>query len=363
MGADDGAAAPEAPANPFLASDGVATRVTIARLKSAGVDPAPLLAKAGLARPKRAGAPHRINAEGQLRFLELAAEALDDAAFGFHLAQATDLREIGILYYVAAASRDLGDAIRHLVRFTTVANESLRLERSQADADAVLALRSRLARRASRQFTELTMTALVRAFRALTGTRFSPTSVTFAHGRTAGKAEIERFFGCAVQFGAAVDAMAFPATRLATPILTADTYLLNILRAQCERTLAERGNASSSLRAMVESEAAALLPNGNAQVETVARALGMSARTLARRLADEKASYGGVLDDLRRDLALRHLKDGDLSLNQIAWLLGYSEVTSFNHAFKRWTGGSPKSARAAVNNANLDGFASARGAP
>ena len=140
--------------------------------------------------------------------------------------------------------------------------------------------------------------------------------------------------------------MAFPTTLLSTSIGTSDTYLLNILRAQCERTLAERGKVSSSLQATVESEVVALLPHGRAHVDTVARNLGMSPRTLARRLADESASYGGVLDDLRRDLARRHLKDGSLSLNQIAWLLGYSEVTSFNHAFKRWTGGSPKSARA-----------------
>ena len=345
MGADEGTAAHEASTNPFLATDGVATRVTIERLKGAGVDPAPLLAKAGLSRPKHADEPQRINAEGQLKFLEIAAAALGDSALGFHLAQTTDLREVGVLYYVAAASRDIAEAVRHLVRYTTVTNESLRLEPSQAGGDTVLTLRSRLARLASRQFSELNLTVLLRAFRELTGKRFSPSSATFAHGRNDDKAEIDRFFGCAVQFGGGADAVTFPTSLLATPILSADTYLLKILRAQCERTLAERGKASSSLRAMVESEVVARLPNGNPQVETVARALGMSARTLARRLADESASYGGVLDDLRRDLALRHLKDGSLSLNQIAWLLGYAEVTSFNHAFKRWTGASPTRAR------------------
>lgn len=98
---------------------------------------------------------------------------------------------------------------------------------------------------------------------------------------------------------------------------------------------------------MVESEIIAQLPHNKPQIETIAANIGMTTRTLARRLAEEGASYGAVLDELRRDLSVRYLKDRSLSLCQIAWLLGYSEVTSFNHAFKRWTGHSPKRARSA----------------
>jgi len=68
----------------------------------------------------------------------------------------------------------------------------------------------------------------------------------------------------------------------------------------------------------------------------------MSNRTLARRLSEEGTSYAAILNELRRDLSARYLRDPDLSLNQVAWLLGYSMVTSLNHAFRRWTGSSPK---------------------
>jgi AraC-like DNA-binding protein len=71
----------------------------------------------------------------------------------------------------------------------------------------------------------------------------------------------------------------------------------------------------------------------------------MSTRTLSRRLADEGATYEEVLDQLRRSLALQYVKQRSLSLSQIAWLLGYEGSTSFNHAFKRWTGHSPSEAR------------------
>jgi AraC-like DNA-binding protein len=73
--------------------------------------------------------------------------------------------------------------------------------------------------------------------------------------------------------------------------------------------------------------------------------LGHSERTLTRRLADENTTYEEVVDQLRRSLALQYVKEPSLSLSQIAWLLGYEGSTSFNHAFKRWTGQSPSAAR------------------
>jgi AraC-like DNA-binding protein len=88
-----------------------------------------------------------------------------------------------------------------------------------------------------------------------------------------------------------------------------------------------------------------LLPHGKATAQTVAKALAMSVRTLSRRLADEGTTYAEAVDQLRRSLALQYLKDPGMSLAQIAWLLGYEGSTSFNHAFKRWTGASPSVAR------------------
>jgi AraC-like DNA-binding protein len=88
-----------------------------------------------------------------------------------------------------------------------------------------------------------------------------------------------------------------------------------------------------------------LLPHGKAKARTVAKTLALSVRTLSRRLADEGTSYAEVVDQLRRSLALQYLKEPGIPLSQIAWLLGYEGSTSFNHAFRRWTGESPSKAR------------------
>ena len=341
--------------DPFLAADGVATRLAIRQLEAAKIDAGPLLAKAGISRLKFADEPKRVGAESQLRFLELAAEALDDAVLGLRLAQEGDLREMGVLYYVMTASHNLGEAVRNLVRYLTVANESLHVAVSENGANTILTVRYWVPRHIDRHFAEFGVAIVLRGFRKITEKHLCPKLVTFVHGRNANVAEIDRYFGCPVKFSEAADTMVFPTELLSTPIPTSDNYLLTILRDHCEKMLAERGQVSSAVRTMVENEIVQLLPHGNAHAAIVASHLGMSKRTLARRLSEEGASYSAVLDELRRDLSLQYLKDSSLSLNQISWLLGYSEVTSFNHALKRWTGNSPKSMRAGLSGRGLAG--------
>ena len=106
-----------------------------------------------------------------------------------------------------------------------------------------------------------------------------------------------------------------------------------------------RSASAGVVRAGVENEVRRLLPHGQAKAETVARALGLSVRTLSRRLAEEGTTFAEVVEQTRRTRAFQYLKEPGFSLAQIAWLLGYESPTSFNHAFKRWTGRSPSAAR------------------
>jgi AraC-like DNA-binding protein len=87
------------------------------------------------------------------------------------------------------------------------------------------------------------------------------------------------------------------------------------------------------------------LPHGLVSLEGIARNLGLSQRTLARQLSSQKLTFTDILQDLRIDLAKRYLADRTLSISQIAWLLGYQEVSSFTHAFKSWTNKTPQQFR------------------
>ena len=195
------------------------------------------------------------------------------------------------------------------------------------------------------------MAVMVRALRELAGRNLRPIRVSFAHARNADMPEFARFFGCPVEFGRAADeGFAFDLLELsdaavAAPLLTSDPKLLKALEPFCDMAAKERRTASDTLRAAVEKEVEKRLPHGKAQKQTVARAFGMSARTFARRLADEATTFENVVDELRRSLALQYIKEPGMSLSQITWLLGYEGSTSFNHAFKRWTGRSPSVVR------------------
>ncbi|MGY8668494.1 helix-turn-helix transcriptional regulator [Bradyrhizobium sp. UFLA05-109] len=88
-----------------------------------------------------------------------------------------------------------------------------------------------------------------------------------------------------------------------------------------------------------------MLPHGKANASEIARRLGISRRTLARALSDEDTAFSGVLGEFRCALAQRYLRERDLPISEVAWLLGYSEVSSFTHAFARWTRSTPTAFR------------------
>jgi AraC-like DNA-binding protein len=103
----------------------------------------------------------------------------------------------------------------------------------------------------------------------------------------------------------------------------------------------------SQLRTRVENAISSVLPHGRVLAADVARSLGMSERTLARKLSDEGLNFTEIIQQLRRDLAVRYLDDHKLHVSKIAWLLGFRDVSAFTHAFKRWTGKAPSQMRTA----------------
>ena len=156
-----------------------------------------------------------------------------------------------------------------------------------------------------------------------------------------------RFVGIKVEFGADTDELALKLDARDLPLIHSDPYLNDLLLKYCEAALADRRGDKSPLRTRVENAISSVLPHGRVLVEDVARSLGMSERTLARKLSDERLNFTEILQQLRRDLAVRYLDDPKLHVSKIAWLLGFRDVSAFTHAYKRWTGKTPRQMRAA----------------
>ena len=129
------------------------------------------------------------------------------------------------------------------------------------------------------------MTWLVRLCRQLTGIRVVPARVRFAHRRGGQCPELSEFFGGDVKFGAAVDEVSFAPAIKNMPVVSADNYLNKLLTTYCEEALARRLTRRASFRSRVENAIVPLLPHGDAKLPAIARRLGLSQRTLARRLA------------------------------------------------------------------------------
>ena len=324
---------------------GAIARLAYAKSKEAGVDLALLLKKAGLTLHQIENPDVRLKVKDQINFLNLAADALNDDFLGFHLAQSPDLRELGALYYVSASSEMLGIALQRTARYSSIINEGVSI-RYVDGKDVVMAFHYvGVSRHKDRHQIEFFITALIRLCRQLTGLRVAPSRVSITHRRNNSCSEFVEFLGCDVEFGEAVDEIAFGATVRQMPVVSADPYLNKLLIRYFEEALARRPTNRGSFQTTVENAIVPLLPHGKVRVSEIARRLGVSQRSLARRLSSEGLTFSDVLDSLRTDLAERYLSEVDLSISQIAWLLGYQEVSALTHAFKRWTGTTPREAR------------------
>lgn len=296
-----------------------------------------------------------------IAYFNEAATLVGDDCFGCHLGQQTDTRELGIIHYIFSASATALDAVKNLIRYNQLVNSMTSLSLDETDRQVTIEVRFRLGLEGfQRHIAEWGPTTIVAALRHLTGTHLVPRGVNFVHQRTSGIGTFEAFFGCPVRFGANRQGMTFARSALSAPVRTADRHLLDILSSVCEEALKKRKVASTPTRAKVEAALLEHLPHGKASAIVAAKALHMSPRSLARRLAEEGTTYAETLEHLRRDLAMHYLEDKKIGVSQIAWLLGYSEVTSFNHAFRRWMSSSPKEVRAGLLPNKLEPSATSR---
>ncbi len=323
------------------------TRLAFAHARAAGYDVLSLLHRSGLSLRDIKDESIPIAVTAQIRFVNGLADALNDKVLGFHIAREMELRSTGFLYYVAASSSTLGEALMKIGRYSSIVNEGVAVKVRRDAAMRIVIDYAGVSRHADRHQIEAWITAVMRFCREMTGRALVPVGIKIMHERIAASDELDAFFGQKVQFSARLDEISLPMDVAETAIISSDPYLNKLLIEYCDEVVARRKNAPGKLRADVENALASLLPHGQASIENVADKLGISPRTLRRRLTAEATSFTAVLKDLRLELAKRYLAEQNISISRIAWLLGYSEVSTFSHAFRRWTGSPPRVVRAA----------------
>ncbi|MEM1140355.1 MAG: AraC family transcriptional regulator ligand-binding domain-containing protein [Pseudomonadota bacterium] len=173
---------------------------------------------------------------------------------------------------------------------------------------------------------------------------FRPTGLFFKHAARGPTEDHVAHFGCPVHFEAGRDAVQVCEETLAVPNTLGDATIADFFDRHLEAELASLAD-DAGLEKRVQIAVSQALSEGVPTVSAIAGALGMSARTLQRRLADKGASFQHLVDDARRDLAKRLLRETDYALAEVAFLTGFAEQSGFTRAFKRWAGQTPRSYR------------------
>jgi AraC-like DNA-binding protein len=300
-----------------------------------------LLKEVGLGKADLSNPENRLPQTAAFHLMERAADLTGDANYGLRLGASVNPRDRGLLGFIALNSPTLIDAMANIQRFYKVGREGHDCEIERFGPQ--VAFRFRIADpalRGLRHTSEYLAATVVRGCRDLTWQSISPVRAEFIHDEPDDRVEYFKFLGCPVKFGAEWDAVIYAEETTRLPVKGADTRLLEVLEATCQKLLGRAPKARDLVRE-VRRLIIERLPTGSASIDAIAEQLGMRSKTLERRLAEQGESFSALLDRTRFDAVIHYLEDPDMRLAQIAYLAGYTELATLVRAFKRWTGETP----------------------
>ncbi len=257
-----------------------------------------------------------------------------------HIAPAT----FGVLGYLINNASSLEAALAMFMRFQRLMTDGIRWRLEVAKTAKILVDADPDYQRLGHPIVGL-VGVWLQLGRMLTGTEWMPLSVRFRHAPLGDPAEVERFFGCRVQFRSSQNSLEMACSTLSLPLVVGNAALQPSLRQLAQSRLAEI-DGHSSLAGRLQALMFESVPRGVTTQPPLARTLGLSTRTLSRRLREEGTSFRAVLDDVRRELAVVWLSDPAHAIYEVSFLLGYNEPSTFHRSFRRWTGESPRAWRA-----------------
>jgi len=251
----------------------------------------------------------------------------------------------GIVEYVCRSAPTLGGALQRWVRYLNLLDDAVKVGLAVEGERAYL--RVELESEAPAPGAHELCFALVAKYaRELSAVPFRLTGVELVHRAPPDVARYRTWFDAPVTFGAATNQLIFPAAALEASLVSSDPALLAILTRAADE-LHARAPEEPTVSAQVARVLREALREDEGHIEIVAKRLGMTGRSLQRRLKDEQTSFNAVREQVRKELSRRYL-DANLSIAEISFLLGFSEPSAFFRAFKRWTGQTPVEARRAA---------------
>lgn len=311
-----------------------------------GISVEPLLARAGIA-PSTYDDPFSlVPYPSACLFYEAAAERSSRGALGLAAARNSDAAQLQLLEYLYASSTNVGEGVRAFAENSSLVCSGVPFF-LESRGDNVLLRFEPVDQGTPRCFVEFVVGTVFLVGRRVAGSDTPPpgSCAWFAFPRPDSHAEYRLFFQGAVRFDAPAHGVCMMASRLQFRMSRANPRLRQMLQQQLCAS-AQQFAYSSSVSDRVRSLISASLPEGDTGMVAVARKLHMSRSTLRRKLACEGTTHRALVQTVRATVAIRHLRRADLSIGEIARLVGYDDITAFHKAFKQWTGLTPAEQRA-----------------
>lgn len=310
---------------------------------SRGADEEALAARSGLDQALFEDPDARVPFDSYIALLRQGKALTGDSALPLRFSEAVDMSEFSVVGLLTHASETMGEAMAQLNRYgQLVAEVDLGAERrfrTEVRGAAVWIVDTRNQPNETFELTELTFTRLIAGPR-----RFLPfphvLEAHVTHPAPPHRSAYEEIWRCPVTFGAAWNALRIDPALGAHRVQLQPRYVFGVLSAHAEQLLKELEGAKT-VRGRVEGLLMPILHTGEIAMPAIAAKMNRSRHSLHRALKDEGVTFAQVLDELRQKLALHYLRGKKVSVNETAYLVGFSDPASFSRAFKRWTGNQP----------------------
>ena len=302
-------------------------------LESLGIDPAIIKAP-----------DTYIPVDQYLLIQDEAAVYTNDPYFGLHMGEYAEAGSWSILGYLMMNCKTLGEAFAKSGRYSRIIGNMIEGSvKFRFNKIKLILFTPPHAPKMTRHCFESTISSSVRMMRTLTGVHLSPVEVTFAYPEPESTAEYARIFNCPVKFGHKENSYTIPLSFVNKPIPMANPALLEHFEVYAQNVIAEMDRLDEYTR-MVTKIILSKLDDEKLSINKVAKELAISVRTLQNRLKEEGTFFSQLHRDIRQQLAQKYLRE-NYTVEDITYLLGFSEPSVFRKAFKKWSGVTPRQFR------------------
>lgn len=272
-------------------------------------------------------------------------EQTRDDFFGLHLGESLNLSAAGLVAQITQTSETIKQALQYACDFAQLACSSLPMTLLEREDDYQLLITPepnwlKESKSAVQQTVEGTLVFTIQEYHELTRKQHYPIKIHLPYNKPKSTSEYERLFQCPIHFGQNEIAMFFQKNHLEEKVVTSDYQLLRILVAHAQERLSEI-NIEKGFFEQVKASVASLIKPEFPSLKQVANHFNVSVRTLQRKLSDEGHNFKEVIETLRQEFAFSYLRNHELSISEIAYLLNYNDASGFIRSFKRWTGQTP----------------------